>query len=200
MLLVSLTDFHRCLVVVQIIVFLTERQSTLRDVHDVHRHVLLVGSETRTIRHSIAVHGVFQLDFLQVGLRFGGFHLVEQRFHGCDALAVAAVGIHREFVEIREFALGCSCGERFFLQFVENRVDALVVVLLQLVETAETRVGSGQRIVFLPSSCCKHVEVLCGLHGLVKIFHLEARFLCHSCHRQCCEHSHRNHFTHFHFF
>ncbi len=199
-LLVGLADFHGGLVVVQIIVFLPQRQAALVDVQNVHRDVLLVGSKSVAKRHAIALGSVFQLYFRERVLRLGGLHLVEQRLHGCDALAVTAVGIHRQLVEVREFALVRALGKRLFLQLVENRVDALVVVLLQLVEAAETRESSGQRVVLLPATSCKHVEVLCGLHGAVKIFHLEPRLvLCHSCHGQRQHQSHRNHFTHFHF-
>ena len=65
-LFVSLTYSNGSLVVVQVIVFLSERQSTLRNVQDIHRDVLLIGSEITTERHTIAKDGIFLLQRQQI--------------------------------------------------------------------------------------------------------------------------------------
>ena len=198
-LLVGLANLHRCLVVVQIVVLLSEGESALRDVQDVHRYVLLVGTEAIAEWLTIATLSILQLHLLQVGLRAGSLHLVEQRLHRSDAFLVATHRVHGQLVEVGELALRRASGIRFLLQVAKNGVDALVVVFLQLVEAAKARVSGWQRIQLLPSTSCKHVEVLSGLHGLVKILHAETRLvLSHSCHGQSEHQSHRNHLSHFH--
>ena len=198
-LLVGLANLHRGLIVIQIVVFLSEGETALRDVQDVHLHILLVGTEARAEGHAVAHRGILQLQLLQVLLRAGSLHLVEQRLHRCDALIVAAHRVHGQLVEVGELAFRGAVGKLFLLQVAQDGVDALVVVFLQLVEAAEARVGGGQRIQLLPTTGCKHVEVLGGLHVLVKILHAEARLvLSHACYGQRQHQSHRNHLFHFH--
>ena len=94
-----------------------------------------------------------------------------------DSSLVAAVNIHREFVEIRQFLLNGSSLVSLLLEFRKNGVDALVVVLSQLVKTAITAVSGRKRIVLLPSTCSKLIETVCWLHCLVEIAHDKTRFI-----------------------
>ena len=99
--------WHGSLVVVQVIVFLSERQSTLDEIEDVHGDILLVGTEIAR-KHAIAHPGIFLLQRLQVGFVCAAFYLVEQRLYGSYALLVAAVDIDRQLVEVGQFLLDTS--------------------------------------------------------------------------------------------
>ena len=137
MLFICFTNLHRSLVVVQVVVFLSECKTALTHVEDIHRHVFSICAKSRTEWNTITKDSIFLLDFEQVVFRISFFHLVQQRLHGCDTLFVPTFSIHCQFVEIREFALCRSLRKFLFLKLVQNRIDALVVVLLQLVEATE---------------------------------------------------------------
>jgi S-adenosylmethionine:tRNA ribosyltransferase-isomerase len=64
-----------------------------------------------------------------------------------------------------------------FTDAVLKDLDALVIVLSQLVKTAITAVSGRKRIVLLPSACSKLIETVCWLHFLVEIAHDKTRFI-----------------------
>ena len=85
--------------------------------------------------------GIFLLQLLQGMFCLACLNLLDvghDRFH---SLLVAPDGVHGELVHVTEFLLHRTYGIVVFQQLVEDAVDALVVVLLQTVETAEARVG-----------------------------------------------------------
>ena len=183
MFLVGFPDLDRCLVVVQVVILLSERQSTLTDIENVHSHIFLISTKAIAIRHSIAEDPVFELHTAQVVLRTGCFYFVEEWLHRCDALLIAASRVHGQLVEVGQLALRRTLGKLLLVEFVKDGVDALVVVLLQLVKAAEARIGSRQRIVLLPSARCKLIEILGRLSRLVKVFHFQSRLvLGETCH------------------
>ena len=138
MLFVGVT-YRRCGGVgVEIILLLSECHATLIDIQDVPSGIFLVGGESGAHGYTIAEGSIFELQLLQriFGLAFLNF--LEQWQHRLHTLAVAACGVHGKFIEITEFLLHRALAILILRQFGEDSVDALVVVLLQAVETAET--------------------------------------------------------------
>ena len=176
-LFVGITDGHSGSIVVQIIVFLSQCESTLHQVEDIHGHILFVGTEVRAKLDTITLIGIFQLQAADIGQRACTLNLVEYWFYRCDTLAVAAIHIQRQFVEVRQFALYAALLVRLLLQVRQDGVDALVVVFLQLVEAAESAIGCRQRIVFLPAAGGKLIEIVGRFGGLVQIRHDQPRFV-----------------------
>ena len=175
--LISLTDSYGCSIVVEVIILGTESKTALHQVVDVHGYVLLIGSETCAIAQAEPHPCILNLKLLKLVLGLGSFYLIHQRLYWSDSSLVAAVNIHREFVEIRQFLLNGSSLVSLLLEFRKNGVDALVVVLSQPFKTAITAVSGRKRIVLLPSTCSKLIETVCWLHCLVEIAHDKTRFI-----------------------
>ena len=175
--LISLTDGYGCCIVVEVIILCTESKTALHQVVDVHGYVLLIGSETCAIAQAKTHPSILNLEFLKFVLGLGSFNLIHQRLYRSDSSLVAAVNIHREFVEIRQFLLDGSSLVSLLLEFRKNGIDALVVVLSKLVKTAITAVSGRKRIVLLPSACSKLIETVCWLYCLVEIAHDKTRFI-----------------------
>ena len=175
--LISLTDGYGCSIVVEVIILCTESKTALHQVVDVHGYVLLIGSETCAIAQAKTHPSILNLEFLKFVLGLGSFNLIHQRLYRSDSSLVAAVNIHREFVEIRQFLLDGSSLVSLLLEFRKNGIDALVVVLSKLVKTAITAVSGRKRIVLLPSACSKLIETVCWLYCLVEIAHDKTRFI-----------------------
>ena len=150
--LISLTDSYGCSIVVEVIILGTESKTALHQVVDVHGYVLLIGSETCAIAQAEPHPCILNLKLLKLVLGLGSFYLIHQRLYWSDSSLVAAVNIHREFVEIRQFLLNGSSLVSLLLEFRKNGVDALVIVLSQLVKTAITAVSGRKRIALLPST------------------------------------------------
>ena len=87
---VGIAYLHHCLVVVEVVILLSEGEPALREVVDIHRNVLLVGTEGIVVEHAVAEHGVLLLQCQQVGFGLGGLNLVEQRLHRGYAFTLAA--------------------------------------------------------------------------------------------------------------
>ena len=68
-----------------------------------------------------------------------------------------------------------SASVGFLEQIAQDGVDAFVVVFLQLVEAAESGVGCGQGISFLPATGGELVEVVCRSNGFVEVDGLDSR-------------------------
>ena len=137
MLLIGLAYGGGSLIVVEIIFFLSEHETALIDIEDVHLGVLLVGAEIGAVGHAVAEGRILELYAAQGIGRLGLLNLVDERHGGRHALAVASCGVHGEFVEVAEFLLHASACGGFSREFGQDFVDAFVVVTGQAVETAE---------------------------------------------------------------
>ena len=137
MFLISLAYGGGSLIVVEIIFFLSEHETALIDIEDVHLGVLLVGAEIGAVGHAVAEGRILELYAAQGIGRLGLLNLVDERHGGRHALAVASCGVHGEFVEVAEFLLHASACGGFSREFGQDFVDAFVVVTGQAVETAE---------------------------------------------------------------
>ena len=196
----SLTDSYGSSIVVEVIILGTESQATLHHIVDVHGNVLLVSTETGTETYAQALHGILHLQFLELSLVLGSCNLVEERLYRSNALLVAAVDIERQLVEVGKLLLDGSSLVGLLLELIKDRVDTLVVVLSQLIETTITAVGSRQRIVLLPATGSKLIEIISRLCCLVKIAQDKSRLVLGiSSQRHGCEHHHRKDKLHFHF-
>ena len=131
----GLTDSRRCLIVIQIVFLLSERETTLIDVQDILRSVLVVSTKTRIEELLRAIRRQLQQDVLQLLVALGSFQALDKRHHWVHTFLITTVDIHRQFVEVTQFLLCGSLLIGVLLQFREDRVDTLVIVLLQLVET-----------------------------------------------------------------
>ena len=134
MFLEGLTNLRRSGVVVEVVLFLSERQSTLIDTQDILTGVLLVGTESCTKEVGTTIDGLFQLDGEEGVEGLGCLHLLDDRHHGCHTLLIPAYGIHRELIQVAEFLFDTSLCIAVFQQFGKNTVDTFVVVLLEHVE------------------------------------------------------------------
>ena len=118
---------------------------------------------------AVAEDAILALHFLQVGDGAGRLHPVEDGLDGSHALTIAAHGVHGELVEVAELLLHRTLRVVLLEQLGEDAVDALVVVLLQLVEATEARIGCGQGVGLLPSTRRKLVEILGGIGAPVEV-------------------------------
>ncbi len=169
MLLVSLTDLACSLVVVDIPVFLTESQTTLRELENIVLHVLIISCEVRTERLTEANLCILKLQSLDILKVLGCFNLVHVRLYGSQSFTVTAGRVEGELIEVAEFAVGRAFSIFLLRKCSKDAADLLVHVLLQHVEGAEPTVGSRQRMEFLPSTGSKLIKVFRGLHAAVEV-------------------------------
>ena len=134
-LLKGFTDIGCSLIVIEVILLLSQRQATLIDVQDILRGVLIVGTETTEEELLFSVWSQLQLDVQQLLVGLGSLQFLDQGHQGSHTLVVTTCGVHSQLVEIAEFLLNRTLLVGIALQFLQNTVDALVVVLLQTIKT-----------------------------------------------------------------
>ena len=71
MLLEGLTDVGRCLVIVEIILLLSHRETTLIDAQDILRGILLISTKAAEEELLLSIGSQFQLDGQQLGIGLG---------------------------------------------------------------------------------------------------------------------------------
>ena len=167
----------------QVIVLLTERQPRLTDTEDVLRGILLVGTEVGAEELLITVAGLLQLYLEELLLGLGGLQLADDGHGRCDAVALAAVGVHGQLIEVAQFLLHAACGIAVVEQFLQDTVDALVVVFSQAVETAIARIGGRQGVGLHPAATGILIEVVGRPHTGVQVGHIQARLQLCRCYR-----------------
>ena len=173
MLLVGFADFGRCLVVVQVVLLLSQRNAALCHVQNVLRGILLVGCYACAEESGSTILCQLQLNVEELLHGLGLLHSLNHLHDGCRTLLGAAHGVHSQLVEVRELLLHRSLGVGVGLQLFQDAVNTLVVVLCQTVETAKARIGSRQRVFLHPSTTGILIEIgtrlSCRVHvGQVK--------------------------------
>ena len=187
---VGIAYLHHCLVVVKVVILLSEGESALREVVDIHRNVLLVGTEGIVVEHAVAEHGVLLLQCQQVGFGLCGLNLVEQRLHRSYAFALAAGRIHSQLVEIGKLGLNGIAFVGLLLKRTQNAVDAFLVVVVEDVEGSVARIGWRQRIVLAPSGGCEVIEVGAGGYRSVEVLFVQPRCCLGIAHYGGCRNHH----------
>ena len=136
---VSIADAGSNRVGVQIILLLSQGNTTLTHIQDIVLTVFLVGTESETHELLVAILQQSLLNSKEVIFRCSLLQLLEVRQYRSNTLAVTTLLVHGELVEIAQFLLHgaflvllLSAGQVF-----QNRIDPFVVILLQLVEAAE---------------------------------------------------------------
>ena len=135
-LLKCLTDVSCCLVIVEVILFQTQREATLINVQDILSGILIICSKACKEELLLAVGSKFKLDIKQLFVGLSCLQTLDKRHDRSHTLVVTTRRVHRQLVEVAEFLLNRTLFIGVALEFGKDAVDTLVVVLLQLVEAA----------------------------------------------------------------
>ena len=185
MLLEGLTDVGRCLIVVEVILFLPHRETTLIDVQDVLRGVLLVSTKATEEELLLSIRSLLQLDGQQLVVGLGSLQALDERHEGSYTLLIPADRVHRKLIEVAELLLQSAFLIAVLKEFLQDAVHPLVVVFLQTVEAAIAGIGCRQGILLHPSATSVFIEVITRTNSLVEVRHIQSgaqSVLCH-CHQ-----------------
>ena len=185
-LLKSFTDIRCRLIVFKIVLFLTQGEPTLINVQNILCGILIIGTETTEEELLFSVGSQFQLNVEQLLGGLGCLELLDQRHQRSHALIVTTRRVHCQLIKIAELLLYSSLFVAVAQKLCENSVNTLVVILLQAVEAAITRISSGKRITLHPSTTCILIEIITRTRAGIEIGFVQPRSercLCH-CHQR----------------
>ena len=198
-LLVSLSDCSCSRVCIQVIFFLSEGGTALHYVQDILFGILLVGSKIHADEFAVAIRHKLQLNLEQSLLGLSLLHLLQDWHEWRNAICVAALLVHSKLIQIAELLLNGAFTIGILKQFLQNTVDALVVIFAQHIEAAITGISSWQRILLHPTATSVMEKVVLWLDAVVHVGHVETRMqllrlriLCHRGHRYCVQCHNRN--------
>ena len=177
MFLVGLADSGGGCILVEVIVFLAEGDAALHHIEDVAGGVLLVGTDIGTEELVVAVGCHLELYLEEFVHRRGLLELFQPGKDGIDARLLTAGRVDREFVEVTEFTLYGSLAVVFLLQFLQDAVNTLVVLLAKQVEIAVAGVGGRQRMQLHPSAAGILKEIFSRIGLEVKVLQADARLI-----------------------
>ena len=186
MLLVVLADVRSGFVSLQIVIFLSESQSTLINAQDVLLGILLVGTHIGAEEFGITIGHHLQLNGKELSHCLGCFHFLDKTHNRCHPIFFTTGRVHSQLIEVAQFLLHTALGIGLLLQLLQDAIDTLVVVFCQTVETAIAGIGCRQRILLHPTTAGVIIEIFTRAHLLIEVSQVDTRFqlrLCLSTHR-----------------
>ena len=173
MLLVSLTDLHRSLIILQIILFLSQSQSALSESQNVLSSIHLIGPDVGSKKLRVAVRHHLKLDGEELLLGLRSLQALDNRHQRRQAILFPAGRVHCQLIEVAQFLLYSTFLIRILLQFLQDAIDTLVVVFGQTVKATIARISSRQRIGFHPSTTGILVKIITRTNALVEIRYIQ---------------------------
>ena len=159
---IGLTNLARLGIIFQIVVAFAKCQAALVDLHQVHLGILDVGAATDPdhARNPAAFQTIGQREIGRLVPE--GAHFVQRGTNGFVAFAIASHAVHRKSIErsdlLRQTAVGCGFRGEVF----DQRANALLIHLFELIELGIASVFGRERVGFHPTATGILIEILAG--------------------------------------
>jgi len=192
-LFVTFTNGFGGLVILQVIVSLTQTQTTLAHVYDVHGAVFVIGThvETKEGIHAQRTQTGCQVN---IGLLVGHLlNVFEYGFKRGCAFLIEPNAIHTQRVKVSDFLINRSSLVRCLADGFNQTVDLFNVLLGQFVERSIAGIFGTERIGLLPSAGCKLIKINTGYRCRIQVSHIQTGLISggrlatsSQCEKSCC--------------
>ena len=173
MLFVGFTNLRRSLVLLDVIVLLSQGQTTLADAQDILRSIHFVSADISREKLHLAIRHHLQLSSKELVFGLCSLHFLDERHDWRQTVLFTTSRIHRQLVEVAEFLFNASFGIAVLQQLLQDAIDTFVVVLGQTVEAAITRIGSRQRIGLHPATAGILEEIVGRTHAGIQVVEVD---------------------------
>ena len=157
-------------IIVDIILLLSKRKASLTHLYEIFLAVfqICIGSGI-----DITLYAVVRKLCGGIHNLFGSFHIlynVKILCYGLHTILVLSHGVHCKIVKVAYLLLDSAFALLFSCKVFDKSANLFFVVLIELFESAESRIISGERVAFHPASASKFIEIVAGIHLCVHIF------------------------------
>ena len=163
------TDLFTVLIFLQIIIPITQPQTSLIGLHQIHAAVHIVRTDINTKIRSKTLTGHFSHQSHHFLRSFYSLYFFQYRLDRSTSVSIELDGIHSHIIQITDFPGNTSRFGLLSCQFFDQPLHLLPVILSQQIERAEPSILIGQRVCLHPSTTGELIEILIRSYRSIQI-------------------------------